>query len=207
MGRRKRNVSIQSSKKTDVVQMPMPNHETRRNLNTFAMQGVARTTNIVEASHKIAGRFSEIQNLLSHNGSQENPPINVHPLLLGALGNQFNHIAPNVNSVVRQVGNLSVGIQQLQHNLQQPVPFDAGTIRRLLIGFNDILDNIEDQMLPLSRTVTHMTSYLDQPASQTAIQSDRDDDAQSVEEIPLEGNDSANKPNNIDDLINKRAKP
>lgn len=208
MGRKKLNVPGQLSNPKGAVRFSTSNHEVQRRLNTFASQTAARTSNIVEASHRMAVSLSAIQGLLSQHTRQEEAaePL-VRPVMLRQFEHRVNNIAPNVSSVLEQVGSLSLGMQELHGNLQPLQNLDVGTMTRVLRNLEGILGNLEDQILPLRNRVTDIVGHFDREAAQTAIQSDEDNETQSIEEIPLEGNNAENNPSHVDDLSNKRATP
>lgn len=208
MGRKKLNVPGQLSNPKGAVRVSTSNHEVQRRLNTFASQTAARTSNIVEASHRMAVSLSAIQGLLSQHTRQEEAaePL-VRPVMLRQFEHRVNNIAPNVSSVLEQVGSLSLGMQELHGNLQPLQNLDVGTMTRVLRNLEGILGNLEDQILPLRNRVTDIVGHFDREAAQTAIQSDEDNETQSIEEIPLEGNNAENNPSHVDDLSNKRATP
>lgn len=208
MGRKKLNVPGQLSNPKGAVRVSTSNHEVQRRLNTFASQTAARTSNIVEASHRMAVSLSAIQGLLSQHTRQEEAaePL-VRPVMLRQFEHRVNNIAPNVSSVLEQVGSLSLGMQELHGNLQPLQNLDVGTMTRVLRNLEGILGNLEDQILPLRNRVTDIVGHFDRAAAQTAIQSDEDNETQSIEEIPLEGNNAENNPSHVDDLSNKRATP
>ena len=208
MGRKKLNVPGQLSNPKGAVRVSTSNHEVQRRLNTFASQTAARTSNIIEASHRMAVSLSAIQGLLSQHTRQEEAaePL-VRPVMLRQFEHRVNNIAPNVSSVLEQVGSLSLGMQELHRNLQPLQNLDVGTMTRVLRNLEGILGNLEDQILPLRNRVTDIVGHFDREAAQTAIQSDEDNETQSIEEIPLEGNNAENNPSHVDDLSNKRATP
>ncbi len=184
MGRKKLNVPGQLSNPKGSVRVSTSSHEVQRGLNTFASQTAARTSNIVEASHRMAVSLSAIQGLLSQNTRQEEAaaPL-VRPVMLRQFERRVNNIAPNVSSVLEQVGSLSLGMQELHGNLQPLQNLDMGTMTRVLRNLEGILGNLEDQILPLRNRVTDIVGHFDREAAQTAIQSDEDNETQSIEEI------------------------